>query len=177
MISPELRILKEELDSSIAAAETLTTSNHFELKIKSLLNVSIYVKATRFLEAATKYSIYSCCTFRGDSVNDLVLLSDRLKSFNNPEFTNIRDLFLQELNYDILFGKTNGSFSQRDISFLNEIVMNRHRNVHAKESSIHWFNSNLKDLMDFNKEYEGLLNIVQFLEKIRWNSVNMQFVV
>jgi hypothetical protein len=175
MISPELRLLKEDLDSSIESVLSLNASNHFQIKLKSLLNVAIYIKATRFLEAASKYTLYSCCTFRGDDQNKLDDVSNRLKNFNNPEYTNIRNLFLNELNYDIENGRRLGFYKEKDISLLNEIVRNRHRNVHAKETSIEWFNSNQKDLTDFNKEYQGLLHIISFMEEIRWNSSDFRF--
>ena len=76
------------------------------------------------------------------------------------------------LNYDIIIGKTLGHYKDRDITFLNEIVNNRHKNVHATEDSRMWYNSNMKNIDDFKKEFAGLLNILLFLDSITWDSYN-----
>ena len=38
-----------------------------------------------------------------------------------------------------------------------------------------WYNNNLKDLSDFNKEYDGMLNILRYLDQLRWDKSNNKF--
>jgi len=81
------------------------------------------------------------------------------------------------LNFDITEGLRNNLFAQKDISLLDEIVKNRHRNVHATHDSADWYNKNLKDLNDFTKEYVGMLNVLQYLDFIKWNAITTKFEV
>jgi hypothetical protein len=100
---------------------------------------------------------------RGTNQADLDALSSRLKRFNNPEFPNIKLLIQTELGFDISNG-IGVAYSARDITFLNEICKNRHRNVHATEDSRDWYNTNRKTIGDFVREQEGLLKIVKYLD-------------
>lgn len=163
--SPDINMLKNNLDGCIAAAQAHQPITHAAIKIQSLLNLTVYVMATRFVEASVKHIIYNCAVMRGDNEGDLTELYNRLKSFNNPEFTNIRGIFNTELAFDILQGK-DMNYSARDISFLNEICKNRHRNVHATPDSREWFNTNTKSIVDFNRESEGLFNIVGYIDGV-----------
>ncbi len=106
---------------------------------------------------------------RGDNEAFLESLTDRLRGFNNPEFKNIKDIIQECLGYDIIVGKNKGFYSDRDITFLNQIVDNRHKNVHASEDSRTWNSSNQKDLVDLEKEFIGLQNILKFLDTIQWD--------
>lgn len=138
--------------------------------------ITIYVLATRFLEGSVKQIIYNCCIMRGDTPVQLTALDSELKKFNNPEYSNIHDEVLKHLNFNITGGFNNGSFTSKDISFLNEIVRNRHRNVHASYDSSTWYSKNLKDITnDFQKEYIGLLNILSYLDRICWDGQNGKF--
>jgi hypothetical protein len=141
------------------------------------LNITVYVLASRFLEGAVKHLVYNCCVMRGDSENQLNELESELKKFNNPEFNNIKSFILKYLSFDIAEGLRNSWFNQRDVFLLNEIVNNRHKNVHATHDSADWYNKNLKDLNDFNKEYIGMLNILCYLDSISWNSTTNKFEV
>jgi hypothetical protein len=173
--SPDLDTFKAELDGNISAIEKLKTDSHATIKIQSLLNLTAYVLATRFLEGSVKHIIYNCCKMRGDSDVQLEALISDLKGFNNPEFSLTREKVLSKINFDILVGKAANKFSASDISFVNEIVKNRHRNVHATPEPSEWYNKNLKDLADFRKEYVGLVNIVIYLDSIVYDSSSATF--
>ncbi|MDO7846547.1 hypothetical protein Q5H92_09285 [Hymenobacter sp. M29] len=173
--APDLETYKADLDNNIAAIQKLKTDSHATIKIQSLLNITAYVLATRFIEGAIKHIIYNCCKMRGDTDTQLTALSSELKKFNNPEFTLIRDEMIAKINFDILQGKTAGLFSDSDVSFLNEIVKNRHRNVHATFDPADWYNKNLKDLSDFHKEYAGVVKIVSYLDTIHYNHSTSAF--
>jgi hypothetical protein len=167
----DINTFKSELENNLTVAQNLKKDSHATIKIQSLLNITIYVLATRFLEGSVKLIIYNCAIMRGDNPSQLIVLESELKKINNPEFTNIRDAILKHLNFDILEGKTNGKYSDKDISFLNEIVKNRHRNVHASHDPSGWYNKNLKDIIsDFPKEYVGLLNILSYLDNLEYDS-------
>jgi hypothetical protein len=168
---------KKDLDGSIAAAKSLKMESHTSIKIQSLLNVTTYALATRFLEGSVKLIIYNCAIFRGDNTVSLSSLESSLKRINNPEFNNIRENFEQHLNFNIIQGKHDGRYSERDIVFLNQIVQNRHKNVHATHSPRDWYGTNLKDIInDFPKEYEGLLNILIYLDSIRYDHESGTFI-
>jgi hypothetical protein len=171
----DINTFKAELENSIAAVQKLRTDSHTAIKIQSLLNITIYVLATRFLEGSVKHIIYNCCIMRGDSQNQLSTLDSELKKFNNPEFSLIRDNILKHLNIDITKAFTAGRFSNSDITFLNEIVRNRHRNAHANYDPHEWYSQNLKDITDFHKEYIGLINILKYLDCITYNHTLSQF--
>jgi hypothetical protein len=176
--SPDIQTFKSDLDNNIEAVLKLKTDSHANIKIQSLLNITIYVLATRFLEGSVKQIIYNCSIMRGDTVAQLTTLDSELKKFNNPEYSNIHDEIVKHLNFDITEGFNNGSFTSKDISFLNEIVRNRHRNVHASYDSSTWYSRNLKDITnDFQKEYIGLLNILTYLDKICWDGATNKFKV
>lgn len=164
--SPDIEVFKQNLDTTIVAIQKHRTDSHSAIKIQSLLNVTVYVMATRFLEASVKHIVFNCCKMKGHSQAQLVQLEQTLKKFNNPEFKNIKSLFDSELGYDIEDGLRNEHISRRDIAFLNQIVQNRHRNVHATPDSSEWYNQNQKDLSDFMQEYPGLLNIVKYLDSL-----------
>jgi hypothetical protein len=174
--SPDIETFRTELDSNIAAVLRLKTDSHATIKIQSLLNITIYVAATRFLEASAKHIIYNCCIMRGDNQAQLTILDSKLKKFNNPEFTNIKDEIQTHLGFDIIQGVTNGRYTNTDISFLNEIVRNRHRNVHATYASSDWYNTNIKDISnDFQKEYIGLINILTYLDSLYFDTGTSTF--
>ena len=174
--APDIQTFKEELNNSILAIKKLKTDSHVTIKIQSLLNITAYVLATRFLEGAIKHIVFNCCVMRGDSKQDFLKLSEDLKAFSNPEFRNIVDLFQQHLSYDICTGKNNGSYKDKDITFLNQVVNNRHKNVHATEDSRDWYDTNQKDLRDFEAELIGLENILRFLDSIKWDDFLKKFV-
>lgn len=174
-ISPDIETFRVNLESCMNSVLQLETDNHHKIKIQSLLNVSIYVMATRFLEASVKNITYNCCVMRGDNQAAMDIVINNLKNFNNPEFANIKDLIFVNLGYDILQDK-GVKYLERDISFLNEICRNRHRNVHASFDSREWYNTNVKDLTnDFRKEYDGLKNIIKYLESIKYNRITQNF--
>jgi hypothetical protein len=80
------------------------------------------------------------------------------------------------LGFDIVQGFINSRFTQTDISLLNEIVKNRHRNVHASHDPADWYSKNLKDIInDFPKEYPGLINILFYLDSITYDTVTSSF--
>jgi len=174
--SPDVSSYKKELDNSIVAVSELKLSSHSTIKIQSLLNVTIYVLATRFLEGSVKHIVYNCCKLRGDSKSNLKLLSDKLKAFNNPMFENIRGLIKEQLNYDIIEGIKNKYYTEKDITLLNQIVQNRLDNTHATEDAGRWYSANRKDLDDFKKEYEGLLNVVVFIDCLNWDDSSKSFI-
>lgn len=174
--SPDIETFKSDLDNNIAAVLKLKTDSHATIKIQSLLNITIYVLATRFLEGSIKHIIYNCCIMRGDNSSQLNILDSELKKFNNPEFTLIKDEIQKHLQFDITEGLANNKYSNSDISFLNEIVRNRHRNVHSNQDPSSWYSKNLKDITsDFQKEYVGLLNILTYLDSLTWDSSTNQF--
>ncbi len=174
-ISPDIETFRVNLESCMNSVLQLETDNHHKIKIQSLLNVSVYVMATRFLEASVKHITYNCCLIRGDNQDELELVTNRLKGFNNPEFGSIKDLIAEILDYDILTDKGT-KYVERDISFLNEICRNRHRNVHASFDSREWYNANFKDITnDFIKEYVGLKNIIKYLETLSYNNAAGRF--
>ncbi len=175
--SPDIETFRNDLDNNISVVQKLKTDSHATIKIQSLLNITIYVLAVRFLEGSVKHIVYNCCVMRGDNAAQLNTLESKLKKFNNPEFSNIKDFFIKHLNFDINDGLRNTWFHSRDISLLNEIVRNRHRNVHATHDSADWYSKNLKDLNDFNKEFVGLQNILTYLDIIKWDSTINQFTV
>lgn len=148
-----------------------------DVKIRSILNTDIYTKATRFLEASIKHIIYNCLIIKGLTDIELGELSSRLKRFNNPEYSKIKQLVLDELSLDIDSGLRPpiSAFSGRDKTKLDQIVLNRHRNVHASEDSTTWFSTNNKSLIDFNNEFEGLINILIFMDGITFDGTNFVF--
>jgi len=163
--SPDIETFKQNLDVFIAAVQSHQTNTHSAIKIQSMLNVTIYVMATRFIEGSVKHIVYNCCKMKGFNSQQLTQLEQRLKGFNNPDFSNIRDLFKNELNYDII-QDLNNNYSNSDITFLNQIVQNRHRNVHASSDSSEWYNQNKKDINNFMQEYPGLISIVEYLSNL-----------
>mgnify|MGYP003588394876 CR=1 FL=1 len=175
--SPDIETFRNDLDNQIAAVQKLKTDSHATIKIQSLLNITVYVLATRFLEGAVKHIVYNCCVMRGDNPTQLNNLESELKKFNNPDYDHIKELFTKYLGYDIKDGLINTWFNERDISMLNEIVKNRHRNVHTTHDKADWYNRNLKDLNDFSKEFIGLENILGYLDLIKWDTATTQFTI
>ncbi len=166
----DIETFKTDLDNNVTVAQNMKKDSHASIKIQSLLNITIYALATRFVEGSIKLIIYNCAIMRGDSFAQLALLEIELKKINNPEYSNIRDEFIKHLNFDIIQGINNGRFTNADISRLNEIVKNRHRNVHATHDPGDWYSKNLKDIInDFPKEYPGLLNILTYLDSIKYD--------
>jgi hypothetical protein len=164
--SPDIEAFRQYFEVAIEAAQKHKADSHAAIKTQSMLNVTIYVMATRFLEGSVKHIVYNCCKMMGYSSPQLIKLEQELKSFNNPEFSNIKDLFQDKLGYDITQGLINGDFKQSDITFLNQIVQNRHRNVHASPDSTEWYNQNKKDINNFLQEYPGLLSVIEYLSTI-----------
>ena len=177
MHSPDIETFKQNLDAAINSIKQHKTDSHSAIKIQAMLNVTIYVMATRFLEGSVKHIVYNCCKMKGYTSSQLSTLEQNLKGFNNPEFSNIRDIFLNELNFDIIDGKNNGQYSQSDITFLNQIVQNRHRNVHASSDSTEWYNQNKKDLSNFLQEYPGMVNIIEYLSSLTFTSGTVSSVI
>jgi len=175
--SPDIETFRNDLNNNIAAVQKLKTNDHASIKIQSLLNITIYVLATRFLEGSLKHIIYNCTVMRGDNTTQLSTLEMELKKFNNPEFSHIQALFIKHLSFDISSGIKNTWFNAKDVSLLNEIVKNRHRNVHSTHDSSDWYSKNIKDLNDFNKEYIGMQNILSYLDLIKWDSINVKFII
>lgn len=177
--SPDIEVFKQSLDTTIVAIQKHRTDSHSAIKIQSLLNVTVYVMATRFLEASVKHLVFNCCKMKGHGPPQLAQLEQTLKKFNNPEFSNIRALFDSELGYDITDGLRNGHISGTDVTFLNQIVQNRHRNVHATPDSSEWYNQNQKDLSNFMQEYPGMLRIVEYLDSLVFtnSSSNAQTII
>lgn len=166
----DIDTFKSDLDNNVIVAQNLKKDSHASIKIQSLLNITIYALATRFLEGSIKLIIYNCAIMRGDNSTQLTTLESELKRINNPEYSNIREEFLKHLNFDIVKGFTNKRFTQIDISKLNEIVKNRHRNVHASHDPSDWYSKNLKDIInDFPKEYPGLINILVYLDSLTYD--------
>ncbi|SHI29391.1 hypothetical protein [Algibacter luteus] len=167
--SPDILTFKQNLDATITAIKQHRADSHAAIKIQSMLNVTAYVQASRFLEGSIKHIVYNCCIMKGYTTAQLSSLESDLKKFNNPEFTKIRDLFKTILNFDILDGRNNGNFSQTDITFLNQIVQNRHRNVHASQDSSSWYNQNQKDITNFQQEFPSLIKIIDYLSNLNFN--------
>jgi len=119
---------------------------------------------------------YNCAVIRGDNASAISDLSSRLKKFNNPEFEKIKALLDHELQFDIEDGLRTSEFSGRDKQFLNEIVLNRHRNVHATENPSTWFSSNNKDLTNFEIEFAGLIKIISYIDCITYNGSVFEFI-
>lgn len=173
---PDIDTFKAELDNNLFVAQNMRRNSHATIKIQSLLNITIYALATRFLEGCVKLIIYNCAIMRGDSPTMLAALETALKSLNNPEYSNIRDEFIRHLSFDIGQGLISARFSASDLSFLNEIVKNRHRNVHATHAPSDWYGRNLKDIIsDFPREYVGLINILTYLDSIHYNALTASF--
>jgi hypothetical protein len=167
----DINTFKADLANNVLVAQNLKKDSHASIKIQSLLNITIYTLATRFLEGSIKLIIYNCAIIRGDSKSQLDDLEIELKKINNPEYSNIREEFKRHLKFDIVQGMNAKKFTNRDISHLNEIVQNRHRNVHASNDPTEWYNKNLKDIdSDFTKEFPGLLNILSYLDCIEYDS-------
>lgn len=173
----DINTFKAELDNNLSVVQTLKKDSHASIKIQSLLNITIYALATRFLEGSVKLIIYNCAIMRGDDSTQLSSLETELKKINNPEYSNIKIAFDTHLGFDISTG--NGPYySSTDLTFLNEIVRNRHRNVHASHEPSEWYSKNVKDVInDFPKEYLGLLKILEYLDSIRYDSGMRRFVV
>lgn len=167
---PDIETFKVDLDRTVAVALSVKTDSHASIRVQSLLNITIYALATRFLEGSVKLIIYNCAIMRGDTPAQLLTLESELKKINNPEYSNIRDEVQKHLNFDIVQGHIAGRFTNTDITFLNEIVRNRHRNVHATHDPADWYSRNSKDILsDFNNEYPGLLNILGYLDSLTFN--------
>ncbi|MCY9669052.1 hypothetical protein M5X11_29700 [Paenibacillus alginolyticus] len=175
--SPDLITYKTNLDSCIAAIRRHKLDSSPAIKVLSLLNVTVYVLATRFIEASVKHIIHNCCIMRGDSQQQLEDLITSLKSFNNPEYGNIVRMFNDKLNFNINEGLSSRKFEQSDITFLNEVVNNRHRNVHANSDATTWYNSNQKDIEDFLREYPSIVKIIGYLDSIEFNRDTGTFLV
>lgn len=174
--SPDVEIFKQDLDRNIAVALAVKADSHASIRVQSLLNITIYALATRFLEGSVKLIIYHCAKMRGDNAAQLQTLESELKKINNPEYSNIRAEVLRHLNFDIVQGHTAGRFSNTDITFLNEIVRNRHRNVHATHDPADWYSTNTKDILsDFNNEFPGMLNILGYLDSLTYNAGTNSF--
>lgn len=174
----DIETFKVDLESNLNLAQKLKRDTHVSIKIQGLLNITIYALACRFLEGSIKLIVYNCAIMRGDTQIQLTQLESDLKKFNNPEYANIKTLFSDKLNFDITTGLTANEFSNRDISFLDQIVKNRHRNVHATHDPREWHSVNIKDILnDFPKEYGGLLTILQYLDCIRYDVAQNIFIV
>ncbi len=173
---PDIETFKVDLDRNVAVALAVKADSHASIRVQSLLNITIYALATRFLEGSVKLIIYNCAKMRGDSNTQLQTLESELKKINNPEYSNIRIEVLLHLNFDIVQGQTAGRFSNTDITLLNEIVRNRHRNVHATHDPLDWYSRNTKDILsDFSTEFPGLLNILTYLDSITYNTATSSF--
>lgn len=166
----DIDTFKSDLDNNVLVAQNLKKDSHASIKIQSLLNITIYALATRFLEGSVKLIIYNCAIMRGDNQIQLASLEDELKKINNPEYSNLREEFIKHLGFDIVQGFNSGRFTQIDISLLNEIVKNRHRNVHTTHDPADWYSKNFKDIIsDFPKEYPGMINILSYLDSITYD--------
>lgn len=174
--SPEIQTLKSNLDGSINSAVQHQPNSYAAIKVQALLDITVYVMACRFVEATVKHIVYNCMVMRGTSQQDLDDLSSRLKRFNNPEFSNIKQLVEDELGYDIS-NDINTGYLPRDITFLNEVCKNRHRNVHATEDSRDWYNANRKTMDNFNQEYEGILKIIGYLDGLVFDGATNSYLL
>lgn len=174
---PDIETFKTELDNNVKASQNFKGTSHATIKIQSLLNITIYTLATRFLEGSIKLLLYNYAKMRGDSPAQLSTLESNLKSLNNPEYSNIRNEFLKVINFDISQALAKGRHTKKDISLLNEVVMNRHRNVHATHDPGDWYSTNIKDIInDFPNEYQGLLNILSYLDSLKYDTASSSFV-
>ena len=171
--SPEILTLKSNLDGCITSAVQHQPNSYSAIKVQGLLNITVYVMACRFLEAAVKHVVYNCMVMRGAGEQELDDLATRLKRFNNPKFSNIIQIIQDELGYDISLDRDT-AYETRDITFLNEICKNRHRNVHATEDPRDWYNANRKTMTNFNQEYEGLLKITKYLDGLVFDAYSGQ---
>ncbi|WP_017814771.1 hypothetical protein [Paenibacillus shenyangensis] len=153
---------------------TIRTAN--DVKIRSVLNTDVYTKATRFLEGSVKHIIYTSAMIRGDNSTELLELVARLKSLNNPKFDKIKTIIMNELNFNIEDGFRCGAFIGNDKTLLDEIVNNRHRNVHASEDVSQWYNSNAKDIENFKIEFESMIKIISYIDGISFDSASNNFV-
>ena len=167
--SPDIETFKHHLDATIDAITKHKLESHAAIKIQALLNMTAYVLATRFIEGSVKHIIYNCCVMRGDTLQQLETLTAELKGFNNPEFANIVSLFSNQLNFNIIQGK-GVHYLDRDLTFLNEIVRNRHKNVHASSDPAQWYNQNTKDIANFTQEYPSIIKIIEYLNLIVYNT-------
>ena len=174
---PDIDIYHKSFLRDIESIEKFVIRDVNDVKIKSILNTDIYTKATRFLEGTIKHIIYNCVLIRGDSPADIDQLINRLKQLNNPQFDKIKTLFINELNFDIEDGLRSGHYVGRDKTSLNEIVLNRHRNVHASEDVSKWYNANSKDLANFKVEFEGLIKVLKYFDCIKYSTTNLSFYV
>lgn len=174
--SPEIQTLKSNLDGCIRSAVQHQPNSYAAIKVQALLDMTIYVMATRLLEGSVKHVVYNSMIMKGANQQALSDLSSRLKRFNNPEFTHIKRLIEDELGYDISTDLNSG-YTSRDVSYLNEICKNRHRNVHATEDARNWYNTNLKNIDNFNQEYTGLLNIVKYLDSLFYDQTTSTYVL
>lgn len=173
---PDIETFKVDLDRNVAIVLAVKADSHASIRVQSLLNITIYALATRFIEGSIKLIIYNCAKMRGDDASQLLTLESELKKINNPEYSNIRDEVLRHLRFDIIRGRNSGRFSNTDITFLNEIVKNRHKNVHATHDPSDWYSKNSKDILgDFNKEYQGLINILKYLDSLRYDNITGNF--
>jgi hypothetical protein len=164
--SPDIEVFRKNLDASILAIQKHKTETHSAIKIQALLNLTVYVMATRFIEGSVKHIVFNCCKMKGYNQQQLNQLEQTLKKFSNPEFSNIQSLFKSELAFDITDGLRSGKIKSADVTFLNQIVQNRHRNVHASQDSTEWYNQNKKDIDNFLQEYPGMLNIIKYLDSL-----------
>lgn len=173
----EINVFRSDLETNVAVVQNLNRNSHATIKIQSLLNITIYTLATRFLEGSIKLLIYNCAIMRGDTQPQLNALESELKKINNPIYTNIKDKFIEHLNFDITIGLTAGRFTTTDINLLNEIVNNRHRNVHATNDPSDWYNKNIKDVIsDFPKEFPGLIKTLEYLDSIKFDPASNTFI-
>jgi hypothetical protein len=173
----DINTFKAELDTNILVAQNLKKDSHATIKIQSLLNITIYTLATRFLEGSVKLIVYNCAIMRGDNLAQLSTLEGKLKQINTPKYANIKEIFLDHLNFDVVNGLTNSRYANRDISLLDEIVKNRHKNVHASHDPTDWYSKNIKDIIsDFPKEYLGMIKILEYLDCIKYDAATTQFV-
>jgi hypothetical protein len=173
----DINTFKSDLDNNITVVQNLNINSHATIKIQSLLNITIYALATRFLEGCIKHLIYNCAIMRGDTKAQLDNLEKKLKNINNPNYINIKDKFLEHLSFDITNGLKTGRFTNRDINQLNEIVLNRHRNVHTTNDPSDWFSKNVKDVIsDFPKEYPGLIKVLEYLDSIIFDKTTGAFI-
>ncbi|GFM77865.1 hypothetical protein PSCICM_36840 [Pseudomonas cichorii] len=174
--SPEIQTLKSSLDGTIECAVKHEPTSYAAIRVQSLLNVTVYILACRFLEASVKHIVYNCMVMRGANQQSLDELSSRLKRFNNPEFANVKNLLLLELGFDVS-RDINTGYQQRDITLLNELCLNRHRNVHANEDPRDWYGANRKNMDDFGREYTGLLNFVRYLDGLAFDAGSNSYVL
>jgi len=177
ILSPDIVIFKKDLEINIDVIKKLVIDSAVTIKMKSLLNITVYVLATRFLEGSVKHIIYNCCQIRGDNNVDLKNIEASLKFFNNPTYQNITKIFNENLNIDINQGLSTKHFTEKDITFLSQIVDNRHKNVHASFDSREWYNQNIRGIEDFEKYYPSLIKILEFLDNINFDKEKNVFTI